>query len=250
MTPPRIDGAEAQSQSVVTAPDTETAGLSFVKEVQHQTLMDHRYRSEGETVHSGGLKVSGSSTLDDLGFGKEKHPSTGGSTILLKHYGRLVSQWVSSSPFVTPTLLRLNNADAGVAIDTKLDVYDLGRTFGLLMPQLAMVSPSVLTMVLELSAASAGSVIGDRDRRNHIDLIQESPSLPPDQLPAFSALQMLISFVFSRARLFVESVPDTWGPMFTKSRSQPTFSIFSFTNTSHRRLWCNTVALLSRLGTF
>ncbi|KAH8686286.1 hypothetical protein BGZ61DRAFT_589509 [Ilyonectria robusta] len=149
-------------------------------------------------------------------------PSMTSHTIyLLKHYETNVSPW--------------------------LDIFDLGRTFGLLVPQLAMTSPPVLDAVLQLSVISSGSRPNEAAQRNMGSVLLQHASLSPSEIPSFVALQILLSFVLSIIGSFIEAVPDAWEPIFVGGGAQPEFSMYHFTDTSHQRMWHGTVSLMSRL---
>ncbi|KAF7558014.1 hypothetical protein G7Z17_g314 [Cylindrodendrum hubeiense] len=128
----------------------------------------------------------------------------------------------------------------------QLDVYDLSRTFGLLIPQLAMLSPPVLDAVLRVSAVSSGAGLSEMSSNIGSVLLQHA-SVSPSQVPSFTALQLLVSFVILRIQMFVETVPDTWETTFVGGGPQPSFTMYKFTDKSHRRMWYGTVVLMSRL---
>ncbi|KAJ9157199.1 hypothetical protein NKR23_g408 [Pleurostoma richardsiae] len=143
---------------------------------------------------------------------------------LLKHYGRHVAPW--------------------------LDIYDLGQTFGLQVPPLAMASPLVLDAVLKLAAVSLGAGGDGTEYADwHSDGFSnlQSVSHKLGQVPDFTVLQFLVMSVLLKAQIFVESVPDTWEHIFVAGGTVPTFGNRVFEDASHQRIWFGTIALMSRL---
>ncbi|KAH7136930.1 hypothetical protein B0J13DRAFT_82682 [Dactylonectria estremocensis] len=169
-----------------------------------------------ESSNNPTISATTTSTLVTPGALREKH-----TIHLLKHYQTHVAPW--------------------------LDVYDLGRTFGLLIPQLAMASPPVLDTLLQLAAIFSGSEPPEVSQKSGSSVLWQQAALLPTQVPSFTALYMIVVFVLSRLQIFIKDVPGTWENVFVGGGAKPRFSMYEFADKSHRRMWYGTVALMPRL---
>ncbi|KAF7563244.1 hypothetical protein G7046_g848 [Stylonectria norvegica] len=127
-----------------------------------------------------------------------------------------------------------------------LDVYDLDRMFGVLLPQLAMHSPPILRAVLSLTVASQGS--GAPEMTSSANYL--AFNIPPssyDILPSFGALQILVGVVFSMTKRFVGETPDSWDGVFSGGGRPPRFDQYEFASDSQRKIWQGAITLMCRL---
>ncbi|KAH7125894.1 hypothetical protein EDB81DRAFT_201844 [Dactylonectria macrodidyma] len=176
------------------------------------SYVNHDAESSGNPANS----AATTSTSPTPGVSRESH-----TIYLLKHYQTHVAPW--------------------------LDVYDLSRTFGLLVPQLATSSPPVLDALLQLAAVSSGSEPPGMSQKSNTAVLWQQATLLPSRVPLFSALNMIVTFVLSRMQIFIRDVPGTWELIFETGGAKPTFSMYKFEDRSHQIMWYSTVALMSRL---
>ena len=163
---------------------------------------------------------------------------------LLSHFTYAIAPWVSQYTFFSSS--RPLEPMPVCLFFIQLDIYDPGETLGLRIPRLAMTSPLVLEAVLDLSAVSAGTYVEGSGRLSNSlrfrDMFRE-----PAQISDFAALQLLVVSVLMKTRPFVESVSDTWEPIFTAGGTRPDFTR-NFEDVNHHRIWFGLVVLMSRLG--
>ncbi|KAI0204518.1 hypothetical protein F4808DRAFT_345679 [Astrocystis sublimbata] len=126
-----------------------------------------------------------------------------------------------------------------------LDVYDQNETFGHIVPKMAMNSPCVLEVLLQLTAVFSHRPPESVTRRGAGMIHLKAMSNPPES-PA-SALQMMACFVLARALLFVDSIPATWERNFHGSGAFFYFNKFEFIETAQQQMWAAFVTLILRL---
>jgi len=127
-------------------------------------------------------------------------------------------------------------------------VYDIKRTFRVLVPQFAMYSSSVMYSILQLSAESSGMAVSPSGLHGggasymlamSRQTVDESPSL---------ALGVVAHFVLLRVKQFVQSVPETWLPSLHGEGKPRDLTRNDFAGVGHRQIWMATFALMARLG--
>ncbi|KAJ8130500.1 hypothetical protein O1611_g3127 [Lasiodiplodia mahajangana] len=140
---------------------------------------------------------------------------------LLKHYCHRVAPW--------------------------LDVYDQDQTFSHYVPKLAMTSPCVLEVLLQLAAASSGRPIEVVTRRGAGIFHLQAMSDPQGTESPSSALRMIACFVISRTILFVDRDPEMWERSFQGDGAFFYFRRFRFLDTTQRQMWLGFLTLILRL---
>ncbi|KAI0816214.1 hypothetical protein GGR55DRAFT_685860 [Xylaria sp. FL0064] len=121
-----------------------------------------------------------------------------------------------------------------------LDVYDQGRTFGHDVTRLAMNSPCVLELLLQLSAVCSSRPIETVTRRGAGIFHLRAMSNPPDtDSPSLALL--------TRTQLFVDKIPDTWEPGFRGGGAFQYFRKFDFVDPGQRHIWFAFLTLILRL---
>ncbi|KAI0518059.1 hypothetical protein F5B22DRAFT_601550 [Xylaria bambusicola] len=128
-----------------------------------------------------------------------------------------------------------------------LDVYDEGRTFGRHVTRLAMTSPCVLELLLQVSAVFSNRPIETVTRRGAGLFHFQAMSNPSDLESPSAALQSISCFVLARTLLFVDKVPDSWEPSFEGSGAFRYFRRFDFSNTIQQQIWFAFLTLILRL---
>ncbi|KAI8955376.1 hypothetical protein F4801DRAFT_529124 [Xylaria longipes] len=140
---------------------------------------------------------------------------------LLKYYGYHVAPW--------------------------LDVYDQSKTFGHCVPKLAMVSPCVLEILLQVAAVFSGRPLDIVTRRGAGVFHLQAMSNPAGAESPSSALRMIACFVLARTLLFVDAIPDTWERNFHGNGAFLYFNKFDFLETTQRQMWIAFLTLILRL---
>ncbi|KAJ2993318.1 hypothetical protein NUW58_g1875 [Xylaria curta] len=128
-----------------------------------------------------------------------------------------------------------------------LDVYDPSHTFGRDVTKLAMTSPCVLEVLLQVSAVFSGLPAGSVARRGAGVFHLRVMSKPPGTESPFSALRMIACFVLARTMLFIEASPDKWESSFKGNGAFHYFRRFDFPNKTHRQMWLSFLTLILRL---
>ncbi|KAI1758439.1 hypothetical protein F4782DRAFT_478133 [Xylaria castorea] len=128
-----------------------------------------------------------------------------------------------------------------------LDIYDQGKTFGHCVTKLAMASPCLLEILLQVTALFSGRPQEIVTRRGagifHLRAMlnpvgAESPS---------SALRMIACFVLARTLLFVDTIPGTWERNFHGRGAFLYFNKFDFPEATQRQVWVAFLTLILRL---
>ncbi|KAH8660274.1 hypothetical protein BX600DRAFT_513893 [Xylariales sp. PMI_506] len=188
----------------------------------------HGIRTKGVATGSGKVPDAPSNAPEDFQGRKwdDDWPMVGRCSLtsdeveLLKHYTTVVAPW--------------------------LDVFDLERTFGLLVPRLAVDSPCIMDGVLHLAAASSRSEVKTTERRAIGPLLFLALAQPPDKDSGLSALRIVASVLLLKARVFIQEEPDDWEPCLQGGGAPFGFDKYSFTDPVPRRVWNSFVALISR----
>ncbi|KAI1356106.1 hypothetical protein F5Y01DRAFT_268543 [Xylaria sp. FL0043] len=128
-----------------------------------------------------------------------------------------------------------------------LDVYDQGQTFGHDVTRLAMNSPCVLELLLQLSAVCSSRPTEIVTRRGAGIFHLQAMSNPPDVDSPSSALLSISCFVLARTQLFVDKIPDTWEPSFRGGGAFQYFRRFDFVDPGQRHMWFAFLTLILRL---
>ncbi|KAI3335518.1 hypothetical protein F4824DRAFT_146808 [Ustulina deusta] len=128
-----------------------------------------------------------------------------------------------------------------------LDVYDQGQTFGHHVTRLAMTSPCVLELLLQVSAVFSRRPIETVTRRGAGLFHLQAMSNPPGINSPSSALRTISCFVLARTLLFVDRIPDTWEPSFQGGGAFLYFHKFDFLDITQRKIWFAFLTLILRL---
>lgn len=140
----------------------------------------------------------------------------------------------------------LDNSD----IRSQLDILDPYRTFGLSVPRLATTSSSVLSKLLNLSAATCG-IDGEKDHLILEGLATfQAISLEPSTLSSSDALQGMVVYVLQQALVSVETDVYSWESVFVGSGGSISFTGFKQVNETDERIWHSCVTLMFRLGEY
>ncbi|KAI1129654.1 hypothetical protein F5Y10DRAFT_276580 [Nemania abortiva] len=130
-----------------------------------------------------------------------------------------------------------------------LNIYDQDQKFGHDVARLAINSPCVLEVLLQLSAVSSGRPIDIVTRRDAGIFHIRAMSNPPGTESPSSALRMIACFVLARTVLFVDRIPDTWERSFQGDGAFSYFRKFHFHDTAERQMWFSFLTLILRLET-
>ncbi|KAI1185031.1 hypothetical protein F5B17DRAFT_446423 [Nemania serpens] len=128
-----------------------------------------------------------------------------------------------------------------------LDLFDQGRTFGQHVTKLAMASPCVLEVLLQLSAVSSDRPTDLVTRRGAGVFHLQAMSNPPGADSPSSALRSIACFVLARTQLFVDAIPDTWERSFRGDGAFLYFRRFEFPDPTQRQMWFAFLTLILRL---
>ncbi|KAI1419672.1 hypothetical protein F5Y12DRAFT_788889 [Xylaria sp. FL1777] len=128
-----------------------------------------------------------------------------------------------------------------------LDVYDQLQTFGHHVTRLAMTSPCILELLLQLSAVFSSRPLELVTRRGAGLFHIQAMSNPPDAHSPSAALRSIACFVLARTLLFVDRIPDTWEPSFQGDGAFLYFRKFDFFDTTQRQIWFAFLTLILRL---
>ncbi|KAI0548667.1 hypothetical protein F4679DRAFT_308766 [Xylaria curta] len=128
-----------------------------------------------------------------------------------------------------------------------LDIYDQGKTFGHCVPRLAMASPCLLEILLQVTAVFSGRPQEVVTRRGVGMFHLRAMSNPAGTDSPLSALRMIACFVLARALLFVDTIPDTWERNFHGRGAFLYFNKFEFLEATQRQIWVALLTLILRL---
>ncbi|KAI1358409.1 hypothetical protein F5Y08DRAFT_116476 [Xylaria arbuscula] len=128
-----------------------------------------------------------------------------------------------------------------------LDVYDERQTFNLHVPKLAMTSPCILELLLQVSAVFSNRPIETVTRRGAGLFHLQAMSNPSNTESPSAALRSISCFVLARTLLFVDEVPDTWKPSFEGGGAFHYFRKFTFSDRIERQIWFSFLTLILRL---
>ncbi|KAI0451297.1 hypothetical protein F5B21DRAFT_487483 [Xylaria acuta] len=128
-----------------------------------------------------------------------------------------------------------------------LDVYDQSKTFGYYVTKLAMASPCLLEILLQITAVFSGRPLEIVTRRGAGIFHLRAMSNPAGAESPSSALRMIGCFVLARTLPFVDTVPDTWERNFHGNGAILYFNKFDFLETTQRQMWVAFLTLILRL---
>ncbi|KAI0973305.1 hypothetical protein F4678DRAFT_471119 [Xylaria arbuscula] len=175
----------------------------------------------GNSSHSSKGALQSSPSLDSGWPLVGRSPLSSAEVELLKYYNYHIAPW--------------------------LDVYDQDHTFGHHVTMLAMNSPCILELLLQLSAVFSSRPVEIVTRRGAGLFHLQAMSNPPGIDSPSSALRNISCFVLARTILFVESIPDSWEPSFRGGGALLYFRKFDFLDSAQRQMWFAFLTLILRL---
>ncbi|KAI0188768.1 hypothetical protein EV127DRAFT_116719 [Xylaria flabelliformis] len=128
-----------------------------------------------------------------------------------------------------------------------LDIYDQSKTFGHCVPRLAMASPCLLEILLQVTAVFSGRPQEVVTRRGAGMFHLLAMSNPAGADSPLAALQMIACFVLARTLPFVDTIPDTWERNFHGIGAFRYFNKFDFLEETQRQIWVALLTLILRL---
>ncbi|KAI1303989.1 hypothetical protein F5Y03DRAFT_384901 [Xylaria venustula] len=178
-------------------------------------------RRSGNPPHSPDDTLQSSPSLESEWPLVGRSPLSSAEVELLKYYNYHVAPW--------------------------LDVYDQDHTFGHHVTMLAMNSPCILELLLQLSAVFSSRPLELVTRRGAGLFHLQAMSNPPGTDSPSAALRNIACFVLARTVLFVESIPESWEPSFRGGGALLYFRKFEFSDSAQRQMWFAVLTLILRL---